>query len=442
MLGQFFSSNRHRIFIGQLAIALLVQTSTVWAQNTNHQSLQKYRDHRDPNVVARERESIRQQLKAVRENIVETNSKRALVNKELQAVEKSISESNLQLERLQLNNSRLKKEIDSINHDLTLTEQRIEQHEKRLANVLRSQHRRSYYNPMHTWLGGASQQTLAREAFWYEQISEAEAKLGENLKDELDELETLLSAKEERKEQIRRNENAQLKKKEVLIEQQAMRKHLVGQLNKHLISQQQEANRLERDEKRLSQLIDELSKAIEMARKKAERERALRIEAARIQAQTPNQNKKPKRTEIAPPTETPTHGEFARLKGQLELPVHGDIIGRFGQTRSGDRNGPSWRGIFIKSLHGTGVKAVATGRVVFAEWLRGFGQLIILDHGNQYMSIYGNNSRLNKLTGETVKTGEIIATVGDSSGNLENGLYFEIRYQGQPIDPLKWTTNR
>ena len=84
------------------------------------------------------------------------------------------------------------------------------------------------------------------------------------------------------------------------------------------------------------------------------------------------------------------------------------------------------------------IKAVASGRVVFADWLRGFGNLIIVDHGGQYMTIYGNNQSLYKRAGDAIKSGDTIASAGNSGGNEQSGLYFEMRHQGRAFDPLGW----
>jgi len=100
--------------------------------------------------------------------------------------------------------------------------------------------------------------------------------------------------------------------------------------------------------------------------------------------------------------------------------------------------GVTWKGLFIRSSTGGDVKAVAGGRVVFADWLRGFGNLMILDHGNSYMSLYGNNETNHKQVGDTVRGGDTIASVGNSGSNPESGLYFELRHQGKPFDPLNW----
>jgi septal ring factor EnvC (AmiA/AmiB activator) len=130
------------------------------------------------------------------------------------------------------------------------------------------------------------------------------------------------------------------------------------------------------------------------------------------------------------------NGEFASLRGQLRMPVRsGMITSKFGTKRG---EGPSFKGLFIKASEGVEIEVVAAGRVIFADWLRGFGNLIIVDHGSQYISIYGNNQALFKRAGDTVKGGDAIASIGNSGGNEQSGLYFEMRYQGRAIDPSSW----
>ncbi|MQR00300.1 murein hydrolase activator EnvC family protein [Glaciimonas soli] len=130
---------------------------------------------------------------------------------------------------------------------------------------------------------------------------------------------------------------------------------------------------------------------------------------------------------------------FASLKGQLRLPVKGELMNRFGSSRG---DGPPSKGLFIRAPEGAEVKSIAAGRVVFADWLRGFGNLIIIDHGNQYLTIYGNNQSLLKRPGDVVKPGDVIASAGNSGGNEQSGLYFEIRHQGRAFDPIGWVTTR
>ena len=131
---------------------------------------------------------------------------------------------------------------------------------------------------------------------------------------------------------------------------------------------------------------------------------------------------------------------FSSLKGKLKLPVRGELANRFGSTR--EDSGVSWKGLFIKAAEGADVKSVASGRVVFADWMRGFGNLIIVDHGGGYMSLYGNNQAVLKHEGDEVSAGDTIAAVGNSGGNESNGLYYELRNQSRPFDPLSWSVVR
>ena len=107
----------------------------------------------------------------------------------------------------------------------------------------------------------------------------------------------------------------------------------------------------------------------------------------------------------------------------------------FGAARE---EGATWKGLFIRCVSGETIHAVADGRVVYADWLRGFGNLLILDHGKGYMSLYANNEALLSQVGEKVRGGDPIARVGASGGQGESGLYFELRRDGKPFDPLKW----
>ncbi|WP_414635683.1 murein hydrolase activator EnvC family protein [Aromatoleum sp.] len=133
---------------------------------------------------------------------------------------------------------------------------------------------------------------------------------------------------------------------------------------------------------------------------------------------------------------TPSGVSFAQLRGRMKFPARGELVGRFGAPRA--EGGTAWRGVFIRAAGGAEVRAVASGEVVFSDWLRGYGNLIILDHGGDYLTIYGNNDALLKVVGDNIAGGETIARVGASGSDGQSGLYFEIRYRGQPLDPLKW----
>ncbi|HFE36838.1 MAG TPA: hypothetical protein ENK06_00280 [Gammaproteobacteria bacterium] len=131
---------------------------------------------------------------------------------------------------------------------------------------------------------------------------------------------------------------------------------------------------------------------------------------------------------------------FANAKGRLKWPVSGKIKHYYGQVRA--NTGLKWRGVLFSAKMGESVRAVEAGRVVFADWLSGYGFVLIVDHGKNYMTLYGHNQHLLKEVGEKVARGEIIAEAGSSGRIGEPGLYFEIRRKGKPINPAKWMIAR
>ena len=134
----------------------------------------------------------------------------------------------------------------------------------------------------------------------------------------------------------------------------------------------------------------------------------------------------------------PGLGRFTARKGSLAWPLRGELAGRFGQPRGGGDT--SWQGLLLNAPTGTEVAAVHGGRVVFADWLRGFGHLAIIDHGDGYMTLYGHADQLTKKVDELVETGEVIARAGQSGGATASGIYFELRHKGQAVDPWQWLT--
>jgi septal ring factor EnvC (AmiA/AmiB activator) len=179
------------------------------------------------------------------------------------------------------------------------------------------------------------------------------------------------------------------------------RAEVIGQLAKALDTQESRLARLRQDEAKLAELVAELAK-----------------ELADI-----------------PPIED-RQVSFRTLKGKLPWPSTGSVRYRFGTPRAdGTLN---WKGVLVNARPGTPVHAVSHGRVAYADWLRGFGLLTIIEHGEGYMSLYGHSETLFKDVGDWVEAGELIAKVGDSGGRETSGLYFEIRHRGTPVDPMRW----
>ncbi len=238
----------------------------------------------------------------------------------------------------------------------------------------------------------AARQTRDRLAVVEDELRDSQARL-QSL---LDEQERMLSEEQQRK---------------------AERTRLLAQLDAAIASKQASLAQALDDQRRLQALLDGLQQG--------ERHR---------RPDKPSAKPAPARREDAPVL------AFASQKAALPWPLHGKVVAHFGRRRT--KMGLRWRGVMIASEPGKAVQAVYAGKVIFADWFRGFGLLIIIDHGEGYMTLYGHNQRLEKRDGEQVAQGETIAHVGSTGGLSRSALYFEVRHHGRPEDPLRWFTRR
>ncbi|CAM5181880.1 peptidoglycan DD-metalloendopeptidase family protein [Oligella ureolytica] len=202
---------------------------------------------------------------------------------------------------------------------------------------------------------------------------------------------------------------------------QAIRPEDLDQAKRRLT---QALNERQQNQQQLSQarMLQENAE-IEAAKARLAKEKA--IEAQRLEAQAREDERKARSL---------ASSATAGIPQGAPWPLRGTLQGRFGRTRPD--TGGVWRGILIKADTGAPVKAIAGGTVVFADWMRGFGNLIIVDHGSNYMSVYGYNQSLSRKVGDKVNSGQTIARAGSTGGQVEPALYFEIRRGSQPIDPL------
>lgn len=240
-----------------------------------------------------------------------------------------------------------------------------------------------------------------------------------------------------------------------LNEAREQREQAVAVLSAQMESQQEQLDKLQRDAKALQSVLGGLERAAQqeearererqakLAREKAEREKREREAAARV-AKAQGRPTPPPKPEPEAPRETPAPRSYSSepdysptpYNGRCGLPVAGGIAAQFGAPRAG---GLRWNGVLISAPAGTPVRAVRGGKVVFADYLRGYGLLAIIDHGHGLMSLYGQNQTLLKQVGDSVGTNETIAQVGATGGasNL-TALYFELRVRGRPSNPTAW----
>jgi septal ring factor EnvC (AmiA/AmiB activator) len=278
---------------------------------------------------------------------------------------------------------------------------------------------------------------VARDVHYLDLATQARASSIVELRDRREELHQLESDSVSKQAELAKIADEEKQARAQLLQQQNARKQTLARLSRQISGQRQTIASLERDDQRLANLVEQLTRLLAEQAKRAEQSRRA---AAASQSGNAKQNSPGVTADIEPPPGS----KAAALREKMRLPVRGEVIARFGTVRKTEAgvNAPTWKGVLIRAPQGTDVRAAAAGRVVFADWLRGFGNLLILDHGDGVLTVYGNNESLLRSVGERVEADEVIAAVGNTGGNTESGLYFEIRFEGRPIDPLKWAQAR
>jgi murein hydrolase activator len=410
-----------------------------------------------------ERAELQQKLKALQKDINKTESAKDKASDALDASEQAISETNRSLHELQLEQAATEAKLQQLLAEQERLKAHVERQKRQLADFLRQQYMNGSSDRVKLLLSGDNPSRINRELQYMSYISQTQAKMIDELRESLAAVEKNTQDAQDAKEALDDIANEKRQQKTSLEGEKKRRTELLDQLASKLHAQKKQADNLQKDEQRLSELVTRLNKLIEeqikaeqarAAQKEKERQERLAAEKLRKQQALAKQGKKPSKADAIDDDEppktlaknelTPILGgndgtAFAKLKGQLRLPVKGELIAKFGTKRS---DGPSWKGLFIKAAEGSEIKAIAAGKVVFAEWLRGFGNMIIVDHGGQYLSLYSNNQSVLKRAGDAVKSGDTIATAGNSGGNEESGLYFELRHQGRVFDPMGWVSLR
>jgi septal ring factor EnvC (AmiA/AmiB activator) len=371
------------------------------------------------------RESLQElqgRIENLKQELDRTEGAHAEVTDALKQSEQAISESNRKLHELVQQQKTSVATLNSIRRERAVLESTIAAQQKILGDQLYRQYLNGEQGYLRALLEQRDPNVIARDFHYFSYVTRARAQLIEDLRRNLDHVAQLNSKTETALQQVAELKVNQKKEQQELQKQQAERKRVLDNLAAQIKSKRGEISRLQRDEKRLSQLVERLSRIVPRtsSRKPAIKEKTQRNEAL--------------------PTPQSGGGEFASLRGKLHLPVRGELVNRFGAAR--EESGLSWKGLFIRTGDGDEVRSVASGRVVFADWLRGFGNLLIVDHGDGYMSLYGNNQTLLKKVGDDVTGGDAIAAAGNSGGNAESGLYFEMRHQSKPFDPLAWCVVR
>jgi septal ring factor EnvC (AmiA/AmiB activator) len=355
---------------------------------------------------------LRGRIEALEKRLRQSEASRSEAVDALEASERAISDANRRLHELEAQSSEVNRRLAEVRTAAQAGEAKLHEQQRLLGEQLYRQYVGGTSTPLMLLLNGEDPNRVARLLHYLGYVARARADLIADMRRNIEQLDALAresAAKSAELAAITTDEAAQ---KRSLEAQQAARRKVLARIARDIGEQQREIGTLKRNEIRLTRLVEELARAI--SRKPG----------------TPRL-----RNERVPDVAT-SHGPFEQLKGRLALPVRGELRSRFGSPRP--EGGVTWKGLFIAARAGEPVRAIAAGRVVFADWLRGFGNLLIIDHGGAYMSLYGNAEALYKRVGDAIRGGDPVATVGNSGGNADSGLYFELRHEGRPLDPLPW----
>jgi septal ring factor EnvC (AmiA/AmiB activator) len=372
---------------------------------------------------------LQERIDGLRRDLSKAEESKAYAADQLRETESAISTANRRLRELGDNRASVQAELADLEQQTQRLLKQTEAQQQQLSRLLFRHYVRGLGgdgDALQSLIAGRDPNQAARDTHFLTLLSRAKADLIGSLRATAAEKKRLAEVAREKSAQLAEIERKQQEGRAALLAQRQQKQTMLTKIADRIKSQRREIDTLKRDEQRLGKLIEGLAKLVPRPEPKAK-------------ATSPRPGQPSLKNERTPDPAL-AGGDFARLKGKLRLPVKGEIAGRFGAPRA--EGGATWKGLFIRTAEGTEVHAVAPGRVVFADWLRGFGNLAIVDHGDGFLSVYGNNESILRQAGEIIRGGEVLATVGNSGGNPESGLYFELRHQGQAFDPLKWASLR
>lgn len=377
-----------------LFLPVLVPVTTSDAQETASS---------EAKIKEQELEEVRRRISELKESMDQRAEERSVVTAELESAELLIA-----AKRLKLNDIEREREVSEIRKaelesQIASKEKELVGEREQLADQARAAYMSGGQERIRLLLNQRDPATLGRQLKYYEYLANYRADNIESVSAHLATLAELHGSVERETRRLAELADAETREMQALNTAQGRRQELLASLDARLSSEGAEVERLAAEERDLARLIAELSSIL---------------------------------SDYPITSEDP----FAELKGRLTWPVAGKVTRNYGDNRASGQL--KWKGVVVSAPRGREVRSVYHGRVVFADWLAGMGLLAIVDHGEGYMTLYGYNETLLKSPGDWVAPGDVIATVGDSGGQAEAGLYFEVRQGTQPVDPSAWVSRQ
>lgn len=405
--------------------------------------------------------TMQSQIKEQQKTIKLSKQELAKLNTQLKADEQAISAAAAKLNQTRQQLKQNQQKLATLQKDKLALEVQAKHQKQLLAKQAESAFQAGNHDYLKLLLNQQDPAKLSRSLDYYDYLNKARIEAIDALRATRDKLAKNQQATKETESKLQALLAEQQEHHQALLASQQSRAKVRNQLQQSVQDDEQKLSKLVKAEKALKARLEELRRQREEQerRERAERERLAKLKAeqerqrklaeqrrAEQQRLAAQQNKTVKPAEPVEEMSSTkpergsgigTAGYYSGLKtnGSLRWPVQGPILIAYGSPRTAQLK---WKGTLIGASEGTQVKAVAPGQVVYADWLDGFGMLLVIDHGKGYMSLYGHNQSLLRQVGQNVEQGEPVALVGDSGGQDRPGLYFEIRYQGEAINPTKW----
>jgi septal ring factor EnvC (AmiA/AmiB activator) len=359
----------------------------------------------DAAQTARQLERLRGQIKALQKTLEASQAKKTGAERKLLDIERQMSQVSRSLREIDTDLRRNRDQLDELHRRQEKQARQLASQRERLAAEARAAYVMGRQQQVKLLLNQERPYAIGRALVYFGYLSRARLEQIDAMRttlQQLSDLEQSVGEKNRQLTELRIRHEAETRR---LQDQKLSREQLLAQVTREVDSHGGELKRLKNDEQQLQDLVASLQEVL-----------------ADMPAQTRDQR------------------PFKAMKGKLSWPAHGELVRRFGSQRGS--SGLKWQGVLIAAPEGGKVRAVSQGRVAFADWMRGFGLLLIIEHGDGYMSLYGHNQALYKEVGEWVDTGDVVATLGASGGQLEPALYFELRHQGRPVDPVSWCAGK
>ncbi|MEP7085119.1 MAG: peptidoglycan DD-metalloendopeptidase family protein [Betaproteobacteria bacterium] len=364
---------------------------------------------------------LREKVTALQRELAESGEEQADAADALRESERAISGAARTLSELAARQLPLQQQLAGRQVEVAALDKEQSAHRQALAQLLVAQHRNQQQDPLRILLLGQGLGDVSRQFVYLRALNGARRKSLTEARQR-----ATLAAEARTDIELHLAELAQLaqtarEQAAILEQERTVRRRTLVRIGQQLDERRRRLATAQADETRLARLVARLAALLESRRHPPPPPAGGTPRVARSEAQ-------------------PADGDIAKLlarfKGALKIPAVGELSTRFGVPRDG--SGLAWKGWFIRTPAGTPVHAVATGKVVYADWLRGFGNLVIIDHGDGFMSLYGNNDALLQQVGAVIDAGQAVAQAGSSGGAAESGVYFELRHNGIAFDPKDW----